>query len=91
MFFALHKLKMAKTAYLSSYRERLIKCHLVNLCTFCVVSVAPFSAGLYCEMCIFRYLLLLFSISHDGIKQNNDRCRQLKPSTFMAYSQQFCP
>ena len=90
-FFALYKLKIVKKIIFVFIQKAVIKCHSVNLCTLCVVSVAPFSTCLYCEMCIFRDLYLLFSSSYVGIKQNNDRYRQLNPSTFMAYGLQFCP
>ena len=90
MFF-LHYInsKLSKENIFVFIQKAVIKSHLVNLCTLCVVSIAPFSTCLKCEMCIFRDLFFLFSSSDVGIKQNNDRCRQLKPTTFMVYELHF--
>ena len=62
MFFALYKLKIVKKIIFVFIQKAVIKCHSVNLCTLCVVSVAPFLTCLNCEMCIFRDLYLLFLV-----------------------------
>ena len=49
-----------ENSYMSAYRKQVIKRQMVNSCSFCVVSVAPFSTSLYLFLfvCLFVFVAL---------------------------------
>ena len=55
---------MPENSCMSAYRRQVIKCQSVNICSFCVVSVAPFS-----DVYMYFHILAFFSISYEDISK----------------------
>ena len=60
---------MPENSYMSAYRKQVIKCQSANICSFCVVSVAPFSTP-FIDRCIHVFSYSgFFSISYEDISK----------------------
>ena len=59
--------KVSENSYMSAYRKQVIKRQSVNICSFCVVSVAPFSTSFLLIDVYMYFHILAFFLFHKGI------------------------